>query len=303
MSRVVQKLEGINMKKIAIVTNFNIYEKATAALKVTNYLLKFGCKILVSQYSKERVLSMKNYRGNVYFLPIEKLYDEADLVIALGGDGTILDCAKKMARRGKPILGINLGHLGYMAELEMDELSALDKIIEGDYSLDERAMMNIEVFDKNGNLKYQSCALNDAVISNGSVSKIINLELYAEDNLVTSYRADGLIVSTPTGSTAYAMSAGGSIADPKVHCMLVTPICPHSFIARQLIFSDETPLKIKNISVREKLLMLTLDGKSNCELYKDDEVRISKSELTVKLVRLKDCSFYSILSQKMKNNY
>ena len=291
------------MKKIAIVTNFNIYEKGSAALKVTNYLLKFGCKILVSQYSKERVLSMKNYRGNIYFLPIEKLYDEADLVIALGGDGTILDCAKKMAKRGKPILGINLGHLGYMAELEMCELSALDKIIEGDYTLDERAMMDIEVFDKNGESKYQSYALNDAVISNGSVSKIINLELYAEDNLVTSYRADGLIVSTPTGSTAYAMSAGGSIADPKVKCLLVTPICPHSFIARQLIFSDETNIKIKNVSVREKSLMLTLDGKSNCELFKDDEVRISKSNMTVKLVRLKDCSFYGILSQKMKNNY
>jgi NAD+ kinase len=291
------------MKKIAIVTNFNIYDKANAALKVTNYLLKFGCKILVSQYSKEKVLAMKNYRGNIYFLPIEKLYDEADLVIALGGDGTILDCAKKMARRGKPILGINLGHLGYMAELEMDELAALDKIIEGDYRLDERAMINVEVFDKNGAMKYQSCALNDAVISNGSVSKIINLELYAEDNLVTSYRADGLIVSTPTGSTAYAMSAGGSIADPKVKCMLVTPICPHSFIARQLIFSDDTQIKIKNVSVREKSLMLTLDGKSNCELFKDDSVKFTKSNLTVKLVRLKDCSFYSILSQKMTNYY
>ena len=168
------------MKKIAIVTNFNISEKANAALKVTNYLLKFGCKILVSQYSKERVLAMKNYRGNIYFLPIEKLYDEADLVIALGGDGTILDCAKRMAKRGKPILGINLGHLGYMAEIEMDELSFLSKIIEGDYSIDERSMMDIEVFDKEGNSKYTSYALNDAVISNGSVSKIINLELYAE---------------------------------------------------------------------------------------------------------------------------
>lgn len=291
------------MKKIAIVTNFNIYDKANAALKVTNYLLKFGCKILISQYSKEKVLAMKNYRGNIYFLPIEKLYDEADLVIALGGDGTILDCAKKMAKRGKPILGINLGHLGYMAELEMDELSALDKIIEGDYTLDERTMMDVEVFDRNGNSKYQSYALNDAVISNSSVSKIINLELYAEDNLVTSYRADGLIVSTPTGSTAYAMSAGGSIADPKVRCTLVTPICPHSFIARQLLFADETQIKIKNISVREKSLMLTLDGKSNCELFKDEYVKFSKSELTVKLVRLKDCSFYSILSQKMKNYY
>ena len=291
------------MKKIAIVTNFNISDKANAALKVTNYLLKFGCKILVSQYSKEKVLAMKNYRGNIYFLPIEKLYDEADLVIALGGDGTILDCAKKMAKRGKPILGINLGHLGYMAELEMDELAALSKIIDGDYTLDERAMMDIEVINREGSVKYKSFALNDAVISNGSVSKIINLELYAEDSLVTTYRADGLIVSTPTGSTAYAMSAGGSIADPKVKCKLVTPICPHSFIARQLIFSDETNLKIKNVSVREKSLMLTLDGKSNCELFKDDVVSITKSDSTVQLVRVKDCSFYDILSQKMKHNY
>ncbi|MGM9632511.1 MAG: NAD(+)/NADH kinase [Eubacteriales bacterium] len=291
------------MKNIALVTNFNISEKANSALKVANYLLKFGCKILVSQYSKERVLSMKKYRGNIYFVPIEKLYDEADLVIALGGDGTILDCAKKMAKRGKPILGINLGHLGYMAELEMNELEALSKVIEGDYTIDERNMLNIEVIGPDGNIKYESSALNDAVISNGSVSKIINLELYAEDSLITTYRADGLIISTPTGSTAYAMSAGGSISDPKVRCTLVTPICPHSFIARQLIFSDETCIKVKNVSVREKSLFLTVDGKTNCELYREDIVKVTKSDLTVKLVRLKDCSFYDILSQKMKNNY
>lgn len=291
------------MKKIAIVTNFNITEKATAALKVTNYLLKFGCKILVSQYSKERVLGMKNYRGNIYFLPIEKLYDEADLVIALGGDGTILDCAKRMATRGKPILGINLGHLGYMAELEMHELSSLSRVIEGNYTIDERALMDVEVFNRDGSSKFSSCALNDAVISNASVPKIINLELYAEDNLITTYRADGVLVSTPTGSTAYAMSAGGSIADPKVKCMLVTPICPHSFVSRQLIFSDLTNLKIKNVSVREKSLMLTLDGKIGCEVYREEIVKFSRSELTVKLVRLKDCSFYDILRQKMINNY
>ena len=291
------------MKNIAIVTNFNISDKANAAMRVANYLQMFGRKILVSQYSKEKVLANKNYRGNIYFLPIERLYDEADLVVALGGDGTILDCAKRMAKRGKPILGINLGHLGYMAEIEMNELESLSKIIEGNYTIDERKLLNVEVFTKDNNLKYTSYALNDAVISNGSVSKIINLELYAEESLVTSYRADGLIISTPTGSTAYAMSAGGAIADPKVSCTLVTPICPHSFIARQLIFSDETKLTVKNISVREKMLMLTLDGKTNCEIFRDEYIKITKSDLTVKLVRLKECSFYDILSQKMKNNY
>ena len=164
-------------------------------------------------------------------------------------------------------------------------------------------MLNVDVYTKDNTPKYSSCVLNDAVISNGSVSKIINLELYAEDSLVTTYRADGLIISTPTGSTAYAMSAGGSIADPKVECMLVTPICPHSFIARQLIFSDKTKIKVKNVSVREKMLMLTLDGKTNCEIYREEYITISQSDLTVKLVRIKESSFYSILSQKMKNNY
>ena len=291
------------MKKIAIVTNFNIFDKANAALKVANYLLGYDCKILVSQYSKDRVLANKNYNGNIYFLPIERLYDEADLVIALGGDGTILDCAKKMAKRDKPILGINLGHLGYMAELEMSELDSLSKIIEGNFTIDRRSMVDIEIVSRDGTSKFKSYALNDAVITNGSVSKLINLELYAEDNLVTKYRADGLIISTPTGSTAYAMSAGGSISDPKVQCTLITPICPHSFISRQLIFSDQTKIRIKNTSVREKHLVVTLDGKANCELYRDDVVIVSKSKLTVQLVRLKDCSFYDILNQKMNTNY
>ena len=291
------------MKRIAIVTNFNISDKANAAFDVINYLQNFGCKILVSQYSKERVIAHKKYSGNIYFFPIEKLYDEADLVIALGGDGTILDCAKKMAKKGKPILGINLGHLGYMAELEMSELHSLSNIIEGNYTIDERNMLKIEITDRYGNTKFEASALNDAVISNGGVSKIINLELYAEDSLITSYRADGLIISTPTCSTAYAMSAGGSIADPKVECIMVTPICPHSFIARQLIFSNQTKIKIKNVSVREKSLFVTVDGKTNCEIYKNDTISITKSEQTVKLVRIKECSFYDILSQKMKNNY
>ena len=291
------------MKKIAIVTNFNIFDKANAALKVANYLLGYDCKILVSQYSKDSVLSNKNNNGNIYFLPIERLNDQADLVIALGGDGTILDCAKKMAKRDKPILGINLGHLGYMAELEMSELDSLSKIIEGNFTIDRRSMIDIEIVSKDGTSKFKSYALNDAVITNGSVSKLINLELYAEDNLVTKYRADGLIISTPTGSTAYAMSAGGSISDPKVQCTLITPICPHSFISRQLIFSDQTKIRIKNTSVREKHLVVTLDGKANCELYRDDVVIVSKSKLTVQLVRLKDCSFYDILNQKMNTNY
>ena len=291
------------MKKIALVTNFNIPEKANSALTVANYLIKRGCKILVSQYSKERILSMKKYRGDIYFMPVEKLYDEAETVIALGGDGTIMDCAKRTATRRKPVLGINLGHLGYMAELEMSELEALSRIVNGDFEIDRRAMINVEVFSAKGNKKMSSFALNDAVISNGSVARIIDLELLEAGTPITSYRADGLIVSTPTGSTAYSMSAGGAIADPRVECLCVTPICPHSLTARPIIFPDSAVIEVKNICVREKSLYLTLDGRLNFELYREDVVRITKSELSAQLIRMKERSFYDRLRQKMRNNY
>lgn len=291
------------MKKIALVTNFNIPDKANSALTVANYLIKLGCKILVSQYSKERVLSMKKYRGDIYFLPVEKLYDEAEVVIALGGDGTIMDCAKRIAARGKPVLGINLGHLGYMAELEMSELESLSRLVDGDFEIDERAMINVEVYNSKGVKKMGASALNDAVISNGSVARIIDLELYEGGTPITAYRADGLIVSTPTGSTAYSMSAGGAIADPRVKCLCVTPICPHSLVARPLIFPENAEIEVKNICVREKSLYLTIDGRSNFELYREDVVKITKSETCAKLIRMKERSFYDRLRQKMRNNY
>lgn len=294
---------GNSMKKIALVTNFNIPDKANSALTVANYLIKLGCKILVSQYSKERVLSMKKYRGDIYFLPVEKLYDEAEVVIALGGDGTIMDCAKRIAARGKPVLGINLGHLGYMAELEMSELESLSRLVDGDFEIDERAMINVEVYNSKGVKKMGASALNDAVISNGSVARIIDLELYEGGTPITAYRADGLIVSTPTGSTAYSMSAGGAIADPRVKCLCVTPICPHSLVARPLIFPENAEIEVKNICVREKSLYLTIDGRSNFELYREDVVKITKSETCAKLIRMKERSFYDRLRQKMRNNY
>lgn len=291
------------MKKIALVTNFNIPDKADSAMTVANHLLDLGCRVLVSQYSKERVLSMKKYRGDIYFYPVERLYDEADLVIALGGDGTIMDCAKRVASRGKAVLGINLGHLGYMAELEMSEIDMLDKAVSGDFEIESRSIINVEVISKEGKKKMNSFVLNDAVISNGSIARIIDLELSENGAPITSYRADGLIVSTPTGSTAYSMSAGGAIADPRVKCVCVTPICPHSLSARPLIFPDTAVIEVKNTSVREKSLYLTLDGRSSFEIYREDVVRVTKSELSARLVRMKNTSFYDRLRQKMRNNY
>ena len=289
------------MMKIALITNFNIPEKVNAAMMVADRLVKKDCQILIAAFNREKLQRFHQNRQEFHYLPMESVYAEADILIVLGGDGTILEAARRAAQRGTPILGINMGRLGYMAELESGDLEQLDRLFTGDYTVEKRSMLRVELLN-GGELKSFCYALNDAVISNGSVARIIDLELSEGGIHVANYRADGLIISTPTGSTAYSMSAGGAIVDPRVECFCVTPICPHSFIARPLIFSDRSTLEVKNICQREKMLYLTVDGRMNFELYRNQTVRITKSNLETKLIRMKGFGFYSKLRQKMSNS-
>ena len=290
------------MLKIALITNFNIPEKAAAAMTVADKLLREECEILIAAFNRDKILRMNKNREEFCYLPLDAVYKEADLLIVLGGDGSILEAARRAVHRATPILGINLGRLGYMAELEMSELDLLGKLFTKDYYLEKRSMLRIELYS-NGELKSFSYALNDAVISNGSVSRIVDLELLQNGMPVTTYRADGLIIATPTGSTAYSMSAGGAIVAPDVPCVCVTPICPHSLTARPLIFDEKAVLEVRNICVREKMLYLTIDGRMNFELYRNQVVRVTKSNMETNLIRLKPSAFYSKLRQKMGNSY
>ena len=290
------------MLKIALLTNFNINEKANAAMAVANRLLREDCKILIAAFNKEKLVRMHKSREEFCYLPIDSVYNEADLLIVLGGDGTILEAGRRAAQRDIPILGINLGRLGYMAELELSELEMLGRLFTGEYTLEERSMLRVELLNAAGEMKSFCHALNDAVISNGSVSRMIDLELSENGTVVTNYRADGLIIATPTGSTAYSMSAGGAVVDPRVACFCATPICPHSFIARPIIFADDATLEVRNICNREKMLYLTVDGRMNFELYRNQRVRITKSNLKTKLIRLKKSDFYRKLRQKMNDS-
>lgn len=291
------------MLKIALVTNFNIAEKANAATAVAARLIAVGGEVLIAAFNRDRLNRMHRNRPEYRYLPLDTLYAEADIVIVLGGDGSILEAARRAATRGTPILGINLGRLGYMAELECGELDALHKLFTGEYTLERRSMLRVDLLGAGGELKSFCYALNDAVVSNGSVARVIDLELSENGSPVTTYRADGLIVATPTGSTAYSMSAGGAIVDPAVPCFCVTPICPHSFAARPLIFSDRAVLEVRNICVREKMLYLTVDGRMSFEMYRGQSVRITKSKLETKLIRFKKSGFYRVLCQKLKDSH
>ncbi len=284
---------------IALITNYNISEKATAAMTVAERLIGHGAKLLIPSNYRERIERMHKQRPYIQFESAQNIYLSADMIIVLGGDGTIMESARRAALRGTPVLGINLGRVGYLAELEMNELHLLDTVMEGKYRLDNRTMLNAEIISAGGQkIKQAGYALNDAVISNGFVSRIIDLQLSEGGTFINNYRADGLIISTPTGSTAYSMSAGGPVADPRISCFCVTPVCPHMLSARPILFPDDTVLEVKHICRREKVLYLTLDGKLNYELTRNDVVRLTRSDLTASIIRVKDRSFYDKLRHK-----
>lgn len=281
------------MKTIAIVTNFNIMEKLSAAMTVVQRIAPKVEQILIPIAYKERVMRNKSHRSEFVYCTPEEIYSKAELVIVLGGDGAMLDAARRAAPSGIPILGINMGRVGYMTELEFDEIEMLDRVFDGRCRTDERTLLQATVLSPNGQKKFSAYALNEAAITNGSAARIVDLELSDGEELIYTYRADGLVVATPTGSTAYSLSAGGPIVDPKLSCFCVTPICPHSLLARPLVFPDTAELRIKNVCNREKLLNLTLDGRVTFDLYFGDTVLIHRSQMKVSLLRIKDESFYA----------
>ena len=288
----------MEIKKIAIVTNYNISEKLNAAMQVAQTIEKHMVGILIPSNYRERVMRAHKHRPSFTYLSVEEVYSSADLVIAIGGDGVMLEAARRATPTGTPILGINMGRVGYMTELEMTELDMLDKIFSGEYYLDERAMLKVEIKSGNGQSRFSAYALNEAVIAKGATARIIDLELSDNGRLVSEYRADGLVIATPTGSTAYSLSAGGPIIDPKLSCFCVTPICPHSLVARPLIFPDTAVLEVKNTCVRERVLHLTVDGKATFDLFFGDTAIITKSSVRTKLLRIKNEDFYSKIRMK-----
>lgn len=286
------------MKKIALITNFNITEKLEAASRVADVIGNRADEIFVPEIYKERIMRSRLHKSRYTYAPVEEIYSSAELVIVIGGDGSMLDAVRHASVSDIPVLGINMGRVGYMTELEMDELELLDNVFDGKYVLDRRAMLSVKIVSSKGTTRFSALALNEAVIANGSTARIIDLELSDGEELVSTYRADGLVVATPTGSTAYSLSAGGPIVDPRLFCICVTPVCPHSLLARPLVFPDSAELRVKNICVREKMLHLTVDGKATFEMYHGDTAVITRASTEAKLLRVKDEGFCSKIRLK-----
>ena len=223
----------------------------------------------------------------------------AQIVLVIGGDGTMLRAARTVYGREIPLLGINQGYLGFLTEVEVEHLKeALQQLLSGDYGIERRMMLSGKVYRDNQCIADVN-ALNDFVVTKGALSRIIKMELYLGDQLVDRYHGDGLIFSTPTGSTGYSLSAGGPIVYPAMDLCIVAPICPHSLIARPIIFSPEHGLTVRMDS-NNAPAMLTVDGQNGVELKKGDRIEIGMAEHDTCLIVLENRNFFAVLREKLR---
>ncbi len=222
----------------------------------------------------------------------------SDLCVTFGGDGTLLYAARIFSQHGVPIVGVNLGRLGFITEFsEADVLECLECVINENNEFEDRIMVDVQVY-RDGSYLYRSTGLNDLIINTGGISRLIQLEVSSGKNKIGSYRADGIIVATPTGSTAYSLAAGGPILAPTMSAFVICPICPHSLGARPLVVPAEERVRIKIMS-EDREIIGTIDGQVAVDLEYMDEVYVEKSKTATKLVSLGTRRFYDIVSEKL----
>ncbi len=241
-------------------------------------------------------------RPEGYGLEIHPLQQElrgADMIIAFGGDGTILHLSKTAAHRDIPVLGINLGSLGFMAELEQTEIGRLRELCDGNYVTESRMMLDVSVI-REGRVIYTNLALNEMIVARGNISRVIRLHVFTENGKLLDVAGDGVIVASPTGSTAYSLSAGGPVVEPTARNFIVSPICAHSVHANSYVLAPERTITVRTEKTGYKPMLLSVDGGRAFSLKNGDEVQVSKSRYDTKLVRLSNRSFCEILQRKMR---
>ena len=235
------------------------------------------------------------------FSRLDRELPTAQLIVCFGGDGTILHMAKTATRAGLPILGVNIGTMGFMAELESSELEQLKRLATDDYSVDSRMMLDVTVL-RDKDIIFHDISLNDVVITKGAVARIVHLGVACDGVQAMECDGDGVIVATPTGSTAYSLSAGGPIVEPEAHNILITPICAHDMGSRCMVASENRVISVQLTRNARRNAFLSVDGGKALRLNMGDVATIKKSELKTRLIRLKDRSFYDLVNLKFRNS-
>lgn len=236
---------------------------------------------------------------DLHFSRLDRELGNTELVICFGGDGTILHMAKAATRRGVPILGVNIGTMGFMAELESTELDQLARLAKDDYRIDSRMMLDVTV-QRDRDILFHDICLNDVVVTKGAVARIVHLQVCCDGIQAMECGGDGVIVATPTGSTAYSVSAGGPIVEPEAKAILITPICPHEMGSRSIVASEKRVITLGLSRNARRNAFLSVDGGKAVRLNMGDVATVKKSALETRLIRLNDRSFYDVVNTKFK---
>ena len=297
------------MKRIGLIVKFHQGEATTLALEVGQYLLRKGCGVFFEDQSASIARSLKRLavklpKGSsrkITVLSKTKLVESVDMIIVLGGDGTLLSVARLMQKKSVPVLGVNMGQLGFLTEVKKEEtLPVLNEILEsGKMTVSERTLLEVKVMRK-GKTIYTGLVVNDAVVSKGAIARIIEVQVGVNGRWINTIRADGVIVSTPTGSTAYSLAAGGPIVEPKMKALILTPICAHSLTQRPLVLSDEGQIELR-LASRPGQVVLTLDGQDLVDMKEEDTVTVRQfKKHKLKLVGSPTRDYFGLLREKLK---
>lgn len=279
------------MRKIGIICKLSRREPQDILKGLLPWLEERGCEVFVDQDTASR-LNIRGYDRNDIATYVE-------VVLVLGGDGTMLSVIRLVAPAGIPVLGINLGSLGFLTEVCKEEIySAVEELLSGGCAQEERLMLKTTL-RRGGEVLEQVSVLNDVVINKGALARIIDLEVSIDRSYVTTYKADGLIISTPTGSTAYSLSAGGPVLYPTLENIVLTPICSHTLTNRPIVLSDNVAIAIRLMSTSEDVF-LTLDGQVGCELKPDDVIEVVKADYKARLLVAGATGYFDVLRKKLK---
>jgi NAD+ kinase len=284
------------MKKIAIFAKVHDPRCLGVAQQLTEWLSHRGIKASVEDH-----LSKQLRRSSLTeTAESSEIAHDADLVVVLGGDGTLIAAARLVGEREVPILGVNLGSLGFLTEITLDELyPAMERSLEGDFEVSERMMLTASV-TRGGEELCSHRVLNDVVLNKGALARIIDMETVVDHHYLTTFKADGLIVSTPTGSTGYSLSANGPIIHPALECISITPICPHTLTNRPLVVGRDASIQIRLKSGVDEAVYLTLDGQVGVKLATGDAVQIERSAHATRLIQSRSKDYYEVLRTKLK---
>jgi len=286
------------MKRIGIIAKQNKPEAVPIVKNLVEWLRPKKIEVYIEE-GMEKLFHPPLAGPHLNSVGREDIPAHAEMIIVLGGDGTLLSVARLVGDHEVPILGVNLGGLGFLTEITLEELyRVLERVVQGDFVTDERVVLNAAVI-RRGERMVEFTVLNDAVINKGALARIIDLETTINGEYLTTFKSDGLIISTPTGSTAYNLSAGGPIVYPSLHCIIITPICPHTLTNRPIMIPDDVEIRAM-LKTKQQEVILTLDGQQGFTLEFEDVVEVRKAEGHILLIKSPYRHYFEVLREKLK---